>query len=224
MPSRASSSSRQNVPSTSTRSLAAKRASTPSSKLASPGTYVTTPPPSRKTNPVASPTSNGSTTRLDPSSGRGALRFQHVPVDAAEALQHAQQRLPQRVLDARRAEDAHRRRRLAQQQQPGRVVDLRVGQQHAGDRRRADAVDARRRERLQLLTQVRRGVDEKPRAVGPADRQRRLRARSRPFTDARGLARPATAVPLRKPSSGGRAEDADAHGPAVDPTGGTRTS
>ena len=61
----------------------------------------------------------------------------------------------QRVLDAGRAEDAHRRRRLAQQQQPRRVVDLRVGQQHAGDRRRADAVDVPGRERLELLTRVR---------------------------------------------------------------------
>jgi hypothetical protein len=35
------------------------------------------------------------------------------------------------------------------------VVDLRVGQQDACDRRRADAVDLREPERLELLTRVR---------------------------------------------------------------------
>ena len=92
------------------------------------------------------------------------------------------------------------------------MVDLRVRQQHAGDRRRADAVEVRRRERLELLPRVRRGVDEKPRPLDPADRQRRLRAGARALAGARGLTRCATAVPLRKSTSGGRAQNADAHG------------
>jgi hypothetical protein len=65
-----------------------------------------------------------------------------VPLDTAEALQHAQQRPAQRLLDRRGAEDAQRRRRLAHQQQARRVVDLGIGEQHAGDRRRAHAVGA----------------------------------------------------------------------------------
>ena len=157
---------------------------------------------------------NGSTTRLDPSSGSGRPGSSVRPLDAAVALAASRSTgypSRQRALDARRAEDAHRRRRLAQQQQPGRVVDLGVGQQHAGDRRRADAVDARGVERLELLAQVGRGVDEKPRPVVPADRERRLRAGSRAHAGARGLARPAVAVPLREASAGGRAQNADAH-------------
>ena len=60
-------------------------------------------------------------------------------------------------------------------------------------------------------TQVRRGVDEEPRPVVAADRERRLRARTRALTRARGLAHLAVAVPLRKASAGGRAENANAH-------------
>ena len=141
------------------------------------------------------------------------LRFERPPFGAAVALQHRQDGIPvgQRALDARGAEDAHRRRRLAQQQEPGGVVDLRVGQQHARDRRRADAVDALRAERLELLTEVGRGVDQEPGPVVAADRERRLGPRSRAFTRARGLARLAAAVPLRKAAAGGRAQDANAH-------------
>ena len=47
-----------------------------------------------------------------------------------------------------------------------------------------------------------------------ADRERRLRAGPRPDASARGLARLATAVPLREPAPGGRAQNANAHGPA----------
>ena len=140
-------------------------------------------------------------------------RFERPPLGAAVALQHPQHGIPvgQRALDARGAEDADRRRRLAQQQQPGGVVDLRVGQQDAGDRRRADAADGRRGERLELLTEVRRGVDQEPGPVVAADRERRLGARSRTFTCARGLAHLAMAVPLRKAAAGGRAEYPNAH-------------
>jgi hypothetical protein len=102
----------------------------------------------------------------------GVPRLERLPVDPAEALEHAQQRLAQRALDAGTAEDAHRRSGLPQQQQPGRVVDLRVGEQDARNRRRADAGDARGRQRLELLTRVRRGVDEVPGPLVPADRQR----------------------------------------------------
>src|SRR3954447_23112598 len=56
MPRSASSSSRQNVPSTSTTSLSAMRRRTSSSRRARPGTYVSTPPVtvSRNTSPAAS--------------------------------------------------------------------------------------------------------------------------------------------------------------------------
>ncbi len=187
---------------------------------------MTTPPvaPSRKTNPLASSSTS------DPSRYRGASppaangearaverlrppRVERLPPGAAIALQHRQYRIrvPQRVLDACAPEDAHRPRRLAQQEEAGRVVDLRVRQQDARNRGRADAVDAPRLERLQLLTDVWRGVDEKPRPVVSADRQRRLRARSRTDTSARGFAHAAMAVPLREPSAGGRAENTNAH-------------
>ena len=66
-------------------------------------------------------------------------------------------------------------------------------------------------ERLELLARVRRGVYEKPRPLATANRERRLRTRSRPYTRPRGLARVAVAIPLRKPSAGGRAENANAH-------------
>ena len=109
------------------------------------------------------------------------------------------------------AEYAHRRLRLAQEQKPCRVVDLRIGQQHAGDRRHPDAVQLH-------------GLGA-PRAAG-ARRARRLREttaprhRGSPATTAyeaarvhrtRGLARLAMAVPLRKPPAGGRAQNANAH-------------
>ena len=151
------------------------------------------------------------------------LRFECLPLGPAVALQDLQYGIPAASARARRL----RRRirapacRLAQEQEPRRVVDLRVGQEHARDRRRADAVDLPGCERLKLLARVRRGVDEKPRPLAAADRQRRLRARSRPDTDARGLARIAVAVPLRKPSAGGRSEDANAQ--AGDPDFGPAT-
>ena len=157
-------------------------------------------------------TAHSRTARPPGSTPRAAIRGPGAacPLDSAEALAAcASTGLPQRTLDARAAVDADRRRRLAHQQQAGRVVDLRVGQQHARDRRRADAVHARV-EHLELLAQVRRGVDEEPRPVVPADRERRLGPRPA-LTRARGLAHPAAAVPLRIPSAGGGAEDADAH-------------
>ena len=49
----------------------------------------------------------------------------------------------------------------------------------AGHRGGADAVRAVGGEPLELLAQVRRGVDEEPRALRPADGDRRLRARAR---------------------------------------------
>ncbi len=68
--------------------------------------------------------------------------FQRLPLGPAVALQDLQHRIPapQRLLDSLIAEDAHRRLRLTQEQEPGRMVDLRIGQQHARDRRRANAV------------------------------------------------------------------------------------
>jgi hypothetical protein len=140
------------------------------------------------------------------------LRVERPPLGAAVAPQHRQDGIPvgQRALDACGAEDVQRRRRLAQQQESGGVVDLRVRQQHARDRRRADAA-ALRVERLELLTEVGRGVDQEPGPVVAADREGRLGPRSRAFTRARGLARLAAAVPLRKAAAGGRAQDANAH-------------
>jgi hypothetical protein len=147
----------------------------------------------------------------------GAPCLQRLPLDAAEALEHAHHGVAERALDARVAEDAHRARGLAQQEQPRRVVDLRVGEQHARDRRRTHAVDGLEGEGLELLTQVRRRVDQEPRPVLTADGQRRLRAGSRPYTRAHGLAGSAVAVPLRRPTSSGRAQNANAHGPGFRP-------
>ena len=92
------------------------------------------------------------------------------------------------------------------------MVNLRIGQEDAGDRRSTDIIDLIGSELLELLTRVGRGVDEKPRSVVPAYGQRRLRTRARAHTGARGLARLAMAVPLRKASAGSRAQNADAHG------------
>jgi hypothetical protein len=147
--------------------------------------------------------------------------FERPPLGAAVALEHRQHgiALPQRAADAFGAVDADRRRRLAHEEQSGRVVDLRVGQQHARDRRRADAVHARA-EHLELLRQVRRRVDEEPRPVAGADRERRLGPR-RALTRARRVAHPAAAVPLRIATAGGGAEDADAHAAGCASTAGT---
>jgi hypothetical protein len=90
------------------------------------------------------------------------------------------------------------------------MVDLGVCQKHARDRRRANAVDLPGCERLELLARVRRGVYEKPGPLGTTDSERRLCARPRPGTPARRLARLTTAVPLWKPSAGGRAENPNA--------------
>ena len=102
-----------------------------------------------------------------------------------------------------------------------RVVDLRVGQQHAGDRRRADAVACGARERLELLTRVGRGVDEKPWPLAPADRERRLRA-GRARTPARAASHVSQwQFHCGKPPPAAE-PDADAHGRALQtPTGGT---
>ena len=50
------------------------------------------------------------------------------------------------------------------------MVDLGVGQQDAGDRRRANPVARRIRDRLELLARVRRGVYEEPGTLAAADR------------------------------------------------------
>src|SRR5262245_17426879 len=91
------------------------------------------------------------------------------------------------------------------------MVDLRVREEHAGHRWRANAAALPGRERLELLAGVRRRVHEEPRPLAATDRQRRLRPRSRPHTGARRLARLATAVPLWESAAGGRTEDASAH-------------
>ena len=91
------------------------------------------------------------------------------------------------------------------------MVDLRVGQKHACDRRRADTVGPLRFERLELLARVRRGVYEKPRPFVATNRQRRLRPGARALTGTRGLARLAMAVPLRKPPARGRAQNSNSH-------------
>lgn len=90
------------------------------------------------------------------------------------------------------------------------MIDLRISQENAGDRRNSDAV-VPRRERLELLARIRRGIDEEPRSLVPTNRQRRLRTRARAFADARGLTRLAMAIPLRKSPAGGRAQNSNSH-------------
>ena len=84
-----------------------------------------------------------------------------------------------------------------------------------GDRRGADAAARLGGERLELLAQVRRRVGQEPGALGPADRERRLRARPRGAGAGR-LAGRAAAVPLREAAAGGRAEDPSAHRAMID--------
>ncbi len=95
------------------------------------------------------------------------------------------------------------------------MVDLRVGEEHAGHRRGANAVRAFAGEHLELLAQVRRRVGEEPRALGAADRDRRLRPRRRRAPAGR-LAGRAAAVPLREAAAGGGAEDMNAHRPMIE--------
>ena len=83
------------------------------------------------------------------------------------------------------------------------MINFRVGEQHARDRWRADLVNLTGRERLELLTGVRRGVDEKPRPVAPSDGQRRLRTGSCAHANPRCLAGLTMAVPLREAPAGG---------------------
>src|SRR5947207_15036065 len=91
------------------------------------------------------------------------------------------------------------------------MVDLGIRQKHPGDRCRADAVNQPWGELLELLTGVGGGVDEEPRPLAPADRQRRLRTWSCADTSARRLAHLTTAIPLRKSPAGGRAENPNLH-------------
>ena len=168
---------------------------------------------SRKTKPLApgAPASKRSRGKARSLQGRRDARLQRPPLDAAEAFEHRQQRLAQRALHGGVAVHPHRRPGLAQQQQPRRVVDLRIGQQDAGDRRCAHAVQVRGRQRLELLARVRRRVDEEPRPLLTADRKRRLHARTGAYARSRSLTRVAVAVPLRKPP------------PAAEPRTRTRT-
>ena len=81
------------------------------------------------------------------------VRLEGLPLGATVVLQDLQhgKAAPQRPFDPLGAEYPHRRLRLPQQQKPCRVVDFRVRQQHAGDRRDPDAVQLTSWERLELL-------------------------------------------------------------------------
>ena len=181
---------------------------------------------SRKTNPVASssPAWNGSTTRLDPSSGVRALRFERRAIRRRRSAPACAAACPSSARSTPAAPKTRTGVADSRSSSSPAVwsISASVSSTPAIGGARTPSTSPRV-ERLELLTQVRRGVDEKPRPLAAADRQRRLRARPRPHPRARGLARPATAVPLRKASSGGRAQNADAHGPGLQiPTAGTR--
>ena len=91
------------------------------------------------------------------------------------------------------------------------MVDLGVRQQDPCHGRGADAVAGSAASDSSCW---RRSGEALARNHGPvvsADRERRLRPRSCAVTRARGLAGRAAAVPLRKPPTGGGAEDPDAH-------------
>ena len=230
MPSRASSSSRQNVPSTSTRSLAAKPGEHAVVEPRQPG-HVGDDPAARAVaedeparlqldvgpvqiaRRIAARRRTDSTVRLDPSSGQRAPRLERLPLGPAVALQHLQHGIAASSARARRP----RCRTRAPASPDSRSSSSPAVWSISASVSRTPAIgaartpSARRRERLELLTRVGRGVDEKPRPVVPADRQRGLRARSRAHAGARGLARLAMAVPLREPSAGGRAENTNAH-------------
>ena len=217
MPSRASSSSRQNVPSTSTRSLAAKRASTPSSSAGQRGRVGEHARRSRCRGPRArSPRRRRSRTARRPGSTRRSSTAR-----PGSSVRHStpQKRSSMRTIVSPSAccDAGGRRRRAPAHPTPAGAAgpavwsisaSVRSTPATGGARTRVDVVG---RERLELLTRVRRGVDEEPWPLVAADRERRLRAGSRANACARGLARPAVAVPLRKPSAGGRAKNADAH-------------
>ena len=170
---------------------------------------MTTPPlaRSRKTNPLASssrcPIRRGSAARRRPrrtARPRGSSRRAASPAPGssvchsspAVALEHRQHRIPVRQRALRR-----RPRRTRAPASPTRAAAAarRCGRsrRRSEARPRSAARGPRRRrlrtERLELLAGVGRGVDEKPRPVAAADRERRLRPRSRAHTLARGLTR-----------------------------------
>ena len=145
-----------------------------------------------------------------------AAGLERVPAHAAVAVEDPQEGVVgrQRAPDRLGAPELQRLGALAQDQQAGGVVDLGVGQHHAGDRARADAVRGRLAQQLELLADVRRGVDEEPRPVARPHGERGLGARDgRGAPLAHGPAGRAGAVPLRESSARGRPQDADDHRP-----------
>ena len=93
------------------------------------------------------------------------------------------------------------------------MIEVAVRQHDRGDRRLADGARMQGWERVDLLADVGRGVQENPALVigGDCDALLRTGARwNRSRADTPAVR--ASAIPLREPAAGGGAEDANAHG------------
>jgi hypothetical protein len=100
--------------------------------------------------------------------------------------------------------------RLAQYGEAAEMIDVRVGEEDPGDRGPAARARLQRGERLDLLRDVGRDVDEPPALAVGRERDRGLRAARRLSAARRGAVR-AGAIPLRYAAARGRAEDANDH-------------
>ena len=103
-------------------------------------------------------------------------------------------------------------RLLPQEEQAERMIEVGVGQQHGTDRRVADGRGARaqRSESLDLLTQIRRCIDQKPLLPIGTNRDARLGSCRDPSL-ACGQAIGARTIPLRQPTAGRRAKQTNAN-------------
>src|SRR5580700_1672309 len=90
------------------------------------------------------------------------------------------------------------------------MIDVRIGEEDAGDGRAAWLARMQRREALDLRSDIGRTVEQKPALAGCADREPGLRALyAAPRAGRRTVV--ARAVPLRHAAAGGRTEHADDH-------------
>src|SRR5579872_610478 len=141
----------------------------------------------------------------------GLVNLDCLPLDVSFA-QHVEDTVRLQRLEHLGMRIDRKRRALAHGQQSGNSVDLAIGQDHARDRRvtklALGGVQLWRRD--QLLTQVRRRVDQKPVMIVCADRQRRLGALKLGMLSSCGPANPTAAIPLRNATTCCGAQDDDA--------------
>jgi hypothetical protein len=102
---------------------------------------------------------------------------------------------------------------LAQGQESGEHVDIAARQQDVRDRRRTEALrGVQERRAIDLLAQIRRGIQDRPVFAISAYSQTRLRASGRGgVTQPRPSARHGVGIPLRKTAPCGRAQHDRTH-------------